>query len=149
MTATQAPAVRFGELLGVAARHSSTTFERILADADTPFVEWVAFTYLTRLGGVHPKAELIADIAARTQNAPELVAAGIERLVGKQMLTTVDANGTTLVELTPEGAEFYRALGAKVDEISTFELSTSSPEDVAAARRVLKQFSEQAELLSR
>jgi DNA-binding MarR family transcriptional regulator len=149
MTATQTPTVRFGELLGVAARHSSTTFERILADADTPFVEWVAFTYLTRLGGVSPKGDLIADIATRIQQDTDVVSAAIERLIGRRMLGTVDANGTTLVELTAEGAEFYRALGAKVDEFSAFELSTSSPEDIAAARRVLRQFSEQAELLSR
>ncbi|MGH2550016.1 MAG: hypothetical protein ACRDHN_11525 [Thermomicrobiales bacterium] len=149
MTATQVPTVRFGELLGVAARHSASTFERILTDADTPFVEWVAFTYLTRLGGVNPRADLISDIAARTQNDPEMVAAGIERLIGKQMLGTMNANGTTLVELTAEGAEFYRVLGVRVDEISAFELSTSSPEDIEAARRVLKQFSEQAEMLNR
>ncbi|CAN5356586.1 hypothetical protein BH09CHL1_BH09CHL1_13610 [soil metagenome] len=149
MTAIQAPTVRFGELLGVAARHSSTTFDRILADADTPFVEWAAFTYLTRLGGVSPKGDLIADVATRIQQDTDVVSAGIERLIDKQMLGTVDANGTMLVELTAEGAEFYRALGAKVDEISAFELSTSSAEDIAAARRVLMQFSAQAELLGR
>lgn len=149
MTAVQAPTVRFGELLGVAARHSASTFDRILADADTPFVEWVAFTYLTRLGGVSPKGDLIADIATRIQQDTDVVSAGIERLIGKQMLGTVDANGTTLVELTAEGVEFYRALGAKVDEISAFELSTSSAEDIEAARRVLAQFSAQAEKLNR
>lgn len=148
MTATQVPTVRFGELLGIAARHSSVTFDRILAEASTPFEEWVIFTLLTRMGGVAPRADFVSDIAKRIKSGEQPVAETIDRMIGKQLLSTHDANGTALVELTPAGAEFYRALGAKVDEISAFELSTSSPEDIAAARRVLKQFSEQAEKLN-
>lgn len=148
MTATQTPTVRFGELLGTAARHSSATFDQVLKDAETPFQEWVAMTLLTRLGGISPKDDLANDIAGRIGSDAAPITGFLDRMLEKRLLAESDANGNILVELTAEGVEFYTMLGARVDEISAFGLSTSSPEDIEAARRVLTQFTEQAKALA-
>lgn len=142
MTATQAPTVRFGELLGTAARFSSATFDQLLKDAETPFEEWVAMTLLTRMGGISPKGDLAADIANRIGSDATSITTFLNQMVEKRLLAETDANGNTLVELTAEGTEFFAMLGARVDE-----LSTSTPEDIEAARRVLIQFVEQAKVL--
>jgi DNA-binding MarR family transcriptional regulator len=148
MTATQAPTVRFGELLATAQRVSAVTFNRLLNEAETPFEEWVAMTLLTRMGGIAPKADLAADIAGRIGAETTAIVAVLDRMTGKHLLSERDTNGNTLVELSEEGVEFYRLVSARVDELSAFELSTSSPEDIATARRVLNQFIEQAEALA-
>jgi DNA-binding MarR family transcriptional regulator len=148
MTATQAPAIRFGELLGTARRYAAATFDQLLKDAETPFEEWIAMTLLTRMGGVSPKTDLASDIADRIDSDVNAITDILNQMIGKNLLREIDADGATLVELTAEGTELYRALGAQVDEIGAFELSTSTPEDIEAARRVLSQFIEQAKVLA-
>jgi DNA-binding MarR family transcriptional regulator len=148
MTVTQAPTVRFGELLASAQRVSAVTFNQLLKDAETPFEEWVAMTLLSRMGGSAPKVDLAADIADRIGTDQAAITAVLDRMVDKRLLAGHDANGSLLVEFTAEGAEFYRLLGERVDELSAFELSTSTSEDIAAARLVLDRFIEQAMILA-
>ena len=148
MTATQAPTVRFGELLGTARRYAAASFDQLLKDAETPFEEWIAMTLLTRMDGVSPKTDLASDIADRIDSDVNAITGILDHMIGKNLLREVDADGATLVELTADGTELYRVLGAQVDEIGAFGLSTSTPEDIEATRRVLSQFIEQAKILA-
>lgn len=148
MAVSSAPIVRFGELLGAASRESSAAFNRLLENAGMPFDEWVVYVVLERNGGVMPLDDLVSDVAGRTRIEREEVASRVDALLGQGLLASTNAGGASLVEFAAEGTRIYRALAEQVDRFGTESLSTSTPEEIDIARRVLAKYAEQAALIN-
>lgn len=148
MAVSSAPIVRFGELLGAASRESSAAFNRLLESAGMPFEEWVVYVVLERHGGVMPLDDLVGDVAGRTRVERAEVASRVDALLGQGLLVAANAGGVPLVEFAPEGARIYQALAEQVDNFGTESLSTSTPEEIETARRVLTKYAERARLIN-
>ena len=114
MTDTTYPPL-FGQQLGAAAAASRAAIEAYLAGEGTPFLHWAVLHSLSTGGGAPLDDDAVADLAAAGLVAP--------------------TGGA--VDLTPAGADRYRALRSGVEALSASLLAGVPADDLATTRGVL------------
>jgi hypothetical protein len=138
---TQAPILN-GQVIGQAERATRAVLELLLAETDTPFVQWVALNLAAQ-----------AEAAQRTTTVDVLVdqlviglridgfeaGAAIDALVADRLVTIDGA-----VRLTVDGTATYQQISDGISVITQRLYRDLPQDDLVVARRVLETLTERA-----
>lgn len=132
-----------GQHIGQAERATRAVLDRLLAEHDTTFVEWVAINLLATTGPVVRDDVLVDRIVAGLRVEPPSATGAVAAVVEDGLVGFADGNPTRL-ELTDAGEARYRTISAGITEISDRLYRDLPYDDLATAQRVLATVTERA-----
>jgi DNA-binding transcriptional regulator PaaX len=142
---TQAPTLN-GQVIGQAERATRAVLEVLLAETNTPFVNWVTLNLIGNLIGnvVGAQGEtavdaLIAQLIAGLRIEESEARSAVDDLVHASLVTVTDR-----VRLTPEGLERYQRISDGIGEITRRLYRDLPHDDLVVARRVLETLTDRA-----
>ena len=135
-TPAQAPALN-GQVIGQAERSTRAVLERLLADTDTPFQQWVT---LNLLGAApHSEPTLVEHLAAGLLIDPAAAQAAVDAARASGLI-----DGFDNVAFTAAGQARFDAITAGIADITVRLYADLPHEDLVVARRVLETLTERA-----
>jgi DNA-binding MarR family transcriptional regulator len=129
-----------GQDIGQAQAATRAVLDRLLADTDTDFVEWVVINLLGGNQSRLDRADLVARAVDGLKVVPGRVATAIDALADRGLCT--DADG--VLALTPDGEARYRRVRAGIGQITERLYGGIPAEDLHTAQRVLATVTERA-----
>ncbi len=133
---TQAPALN-GQVIGQAERATRAVLDVLLAETDTPFVEWVALNLAAQREST--AEALVAQLVTGLRIAEPEAYATIEILVADSLVTVSD-----MVRLTAHGVAKYERISNGIAGITKRLYRDLPHDDLVVARRVLETLTERA-----
>jgi DNA-binding MarR family transcriptional regulator len=130
-----------GQILGQAERAARACLDRLLADHDTNFDQWIALRQLALDPTVATRTGLVDQYAVLVNATPSDAADIVDRLADRGW-TTVDPGDS--IELTPAGTEAYRKLSEGAQGIGARLYGDLPADDLTATARVLLTLTERA-----
>jgi hypothetical protein len=133
---TQAPTLN-GQVIGQAERATRAVLEVLLAETNTPFVNWVALN-LAAQDEIAVDA-MVDQLVTGLRIEESEARSAVDDLALASLFTVTDR-----VRLTPEGQERYRQISDGIGEISRRLYRDLPHEDLVVARRVLETLTDRA-----
>lgn len=132
----QAPTLN-GQVIGQAERSTRAVLERLLADTDTPFHQWVTLNLL----GTAPHSEpaLVEHLASGLLIEPAAAQATVDAARSNGLI-----EGSENVVFTAAGQARFDAITAGIADITSRLYSDLPHDDLVVARRVLETLTERA-----
>ena len=134
---TQAPTLN-GQVIGQAERATRAVLDVLLAETNTPFVNWVALN-LTAAQGEIPVGALVDQVVSGLRIEESAARSAIDDLVHESLVTVTDR-----VRLTPAGLERYQRISDGIGEITRRLYRDLPHDDLVVARRVLETLTDRA-----
>ena len=134
---TQAPTLN-GQVIGQAERATRAVLEVLLAETNTPFVNWVTVNLIAAQGEIAVD-ELIAQLIAGLRIEESEALSAVDDLERASLVTVTDQ-----VRLTPEGLERYQRISDGIGEITRRLYRDLPHDDLVVARRVLETLTDRA-----
>jgi len=132
----QAPTLN-GQVIGQAERATRAVLEVLLADTNTPFVEWVALNLATQR--TTTTDALVEQLVVGLRISEPDARAAIDALVVKSLVTADNE-----VQLTAEGVALHDRISEGIAVITQRLYSDLPHDDLVVARRVLETLTDRA-----
>jgi hypothetical protein len=134
---TQAPTLN-GQVIGQAERATRAVLEVLLAETNTPFVNWVSLNLIAAQGEIAIDG-LVDQLVSGLRIEESEARSAIDDLVHASLVTVID-----LVRLTPQGLERYQRISDGITEITRRLYRDLPHDDLVVARRVLETLIDRA-----
>ena len=138
---TQAPTLN-GQVIGQAERATRAVLELLLAETDTPFVQWVALNLAAQAEAAQRETTvdaLVEQLVTGLRIDGFEAGAAIDALVAESLVTIDGA-----VRLTADGTAKYLRISDGITEITQRLYRDLPQDDLVVARRVLETLTERA-----
>ncbi len=138
---TQAPTLN-GQVIGQAERATRAVLELLLAETDTPFVQWVALNLAAQAEAAQRETTvdaLVEQLVTGLRIDGFEAGAAIDALVVESLVTIDGA-----VRLTVDGTAKYLRISDGITEITQRLYRDLPQDDLVVARRVLETLTERA-----
>jgi DNA-binding MarR family transcriptional regulator len=130
-----------GQILGQAERGARAVLDRLLADHDTGFDQWIALRQLALNPTIGTGRELIDQYATLVGTTASEAASVVDQLANRGWIAVADGDR---IELTAAGTEDYQTLNEGALAIGARLYGDLPADDLAAAARVLLTLTERA-----
>ena len=142
MTSTPAPqATLNGQVIGQAERSTRAVLDRLLAEARTPFHQWVALNVIGTQGA-QTAASLVEQLATGLLIDHSAAHAAVDLARADGLI-----EGSDPVALTADGRARFEAITAGIAGITSRLYADLPHEDLVVARRVLETLTERARVV--
>jgi hypothetical protein len=134
---TQAPTLN-GQVIGQAERATRAVLEVLLAETNTPFVNWVSINLIAAQGEI-AMDELVDQLVSGLRIEESEARSAVDDLERASLVTVTDR-----VRLTPQGLEHYQRISDGIGEITRRLYRDLPHDDLVVARRVLETLTDRA-----
>jgi DNA-binding MarR family transcriptional regulator len=128
-----------GQDIGQAERATRAVLDALLAETDTPFVDWVVLNVLATGPGALARDVLAGRLTQGLKLDDASVEAAIDQVIGRGLVTDGD-----LLRLTADGQALFQRISDGIRRIAERLYGDLPPEDLATAHRVLATVTQRA-----